>query len=311
MDTDTHTALPNHASLSLTADRDNKPHNQLPHNNFATTGAVTVTITELSPSESPTMPSSITASSPPPAATVHVATNFPLFPLLPAELRLQIWRHSFHPRVIELHTRRAHYVDYLQHDYAARWQSLSLNPAALSVCSESRAAAQSHYTAILPLAASAPHTITNPNRDPTDTDSDRVLYLNLANDTIVLLGDVSFANLNTLLRWCRAQDTRDGIGLRRLAMSAVAVPHQGGARMLRALAQTTFREIEQFVLFRYADRKPPDKWAGMGGGSCVLVEEGEGVEGFYVQFREGGGWMVVGKRRMEVLELRFVEGWTC
>ncbi|KAK3686205.1 hypothetical protein B0T22DRAFT_242566 [Podospora appendiculata] len=301
MDHETRTVLSDLASLALNPlPADSKPHTQQHHDNAAT---VTVTVTELKkPLTMAPSPPTTTTSTTTTTTTTTTLTTFPLFPFLPAELRLQIWQHSLLPRVVELHTRRAHYVDYLQHDYAPKWQSLTLNPAALSVCSESRSAALAHYTAILPLAAAA--TTTNPTRDPTD----RVLYLNLKYDTIVLLGDVHFSNLTTLLRWCRAQD-REGVGLRRLAMSAVSVPHQGGARMLRALAQTAFREIEQFVLVRYADRKPPDAWAAAGGGSCVLVEEGEGVEGFYVQFREGGGWMVVGKRRMAVLELRFVEGW--
>lgn len=275
--------------------------------------------------------------------------QFHHFPLLPPELRLKIWSvfpphlcnflssfpaknpHardlSFLPRTVELHTRRTHYADWPEHHGGApRWKSSSRNPAALSVCIESRLAAQEFYTAALPLVAAAPafSAAGEPERRrqgrATDNSS-RVLYVNLEHDTVALLGDLHFERLNKLLEWFREQEESDrrkkghARGLRRLAMSTAPWAHDVGAATLRAFSRTVFRDIDEFVLFMYAEATPPLQW---GGGRCEL-EEISAAEDYYRRFVVGrgkqfvdpvnGGWMRVGRKEMRIADIRFEEGW--
>ncbi|KAK0609596.1 hypothetical protein B0T17DRAFT_501511 [Bombardia bombarda] len=257
-------------------------------------------------------------------------TTFPLFPLLPAELRILIFQFSFLPRTIELHTRLTHYADMdmnHHHDRMPKWQSLSRNPAALSVSCEARAAALEFYTVALPLAVPLAPNQTSGHRGRLLLDSDRVLYVNLEVDMIVLLGaEQHYGRLVGFLDWCRVMDNiadvyspppppppNKGRGIRRLAMSVAPWAHRVGAATLKAFARTVFADMDEFVLFVYAERMPPGNWAG---GRCELDEvDGsnyhyrEFVTGRGKQFREGDGWMVVGKRPMRVVDLRFVDGW--
>ncbi|KAK0742569.1 hypothetical protein B0T21DRAFT_252561, partial [Apiosordaria backusii] len=249
--------------------------------------------------------------------------TFPLFPLLPAELRLKIWHFSFLPRTVVLHTRRTHYADD-NHREQPKWQSHSFNPAALSVSIEARYAALKHYNVTLPLyAPSAQRHPLDPEMNserPGDLLPSRVLYLNLEHDTVALLGDLHYTRLTKLLDWFRKMDappprntaarTR---GLKRLAMSIAPWAHPVGAATLKAFARTIFADLDEFVLFLYAERMPPAEWRG---GTCVLQEAS--VDADYYrrflmsrgrQFVDGDGWMKVGKRPMKVAEIQFVNGW--
>ncbi|KAK3938019.1 hypothetical protein QBC46DRAFT_171023 [Diplogelasinospora grovesii] len=250
-------------------------------------------------------------------------STFPQFPLLPAELRLKIWQLSFVPRTIELHTRRTHYADDNRRGGTPKWQSLSRNPAALSVSAEARAAALEFYSVALPLAAPLARGQTFERPGDLLLDPDRVLYLNLETDMVVVLGDLQFARLTRLLDWFRTKDIgfgavgrrqaqTHGKGLRRLALSVAPWAHESGARTLGAFALTVFANIEEFVLFMYTERMPPQSWAG---GVCLLqdCEDDDYYKRFAMergkQFREGQGWMVVGKRAMKVVDIQFVDGW--
>ncbi|KAK4215081.1 hypothetical protein QBC37DRAFT_419933 [Rhypophila decipiens] len=235
-----------------------------------------------------------------------------------------------------------------------KWQSESRNPAALSVSAEARCAALEFYTVRLPLAYNpADHTthptghgsrgIPDSGKSEWDTwtpswtkqddifvreqpgnmlsSSDRVIYLNLETDTVVLLGDLHFGRLSRLLNWFRDQSQQQqkrpgrpkGTGLKRLAMSVAPFSHQVGAATLRAFARTVFADVEEFVLFMYMGRVPPEGWDG---GRVVLEDckrDGDEYRRFLMgrggQFREGGGWMVVGKSPLRMVEIRFEDGW--
>ncbi|KAK1834899.1 hypothetical protein QBC39DRAFT_368613 [Podospora conica] len=286
----------------------------------------------LAPDTPPTNnPFGVTLSLDPPLATPPTEhppvlpippTTFPLFPFLPAELRLKIWAASFLPRTVELHSRRSHYAS-TDHTTPC-WHSKSRNPAALSVCTEARAAALSHYRVALPLdALPARHehvvlTGLKTCERPGDTlrGGDRRLYVNLAEDTVVLCSEVAFMRLKRLLDWFRQQDGRGGgRGLRKLAMSVKAWAISGpAAQALKAFGNAQFGEVDEFYLFFYDDWVPPEAWTGA---RCELVgfSPDEDVYRRFLmgrgrQFRDGDGWIVVGKRPMEVVEIRFHdEGW--
>ncbi|KAK0741394.1 hypothetical protein B0T18DRAFT_440681 [Schizothecium vesticola] len=257
--------------------------------------------------------------SPEPPVLPTAPTTFLLFPLLPAELRLQIWAASFLPRTVELHSRRAHYAS----TDTPCWHSKSRNPAALSVSAEARAAALAHYRVALPLdALPARHehhvTLTGLKtcERPGDTlrGGDRRLYVDPTHDTVVLCAEVVFLRVKRLLDWFRQQDAR-GRGLRKLAMSVKAWAISGpAAQALKVFGRTLFGEIDEFYLFFYDDWVPPETWTGA---RCELVRlsPDEDVYRRFLmgkgrQFRDGDRWIVVGKRPMEVVEIRFHdEGW--
>ena len=253
------------------------------------------------------------------------------FPRLPPELRLQIWALSFTPRVVELHTRRTHYADHDRHGGGpTKWLSRSRNPAALAVSAEARAAALEFYTVAIPLAAPlAPGQMLERPGDLL-SGRDRVLYVNLENDTVAVLGDPSFDRLTRLLTWFRDHDKASsaarahrrrevgggsygaGRGLRRLALSVAPWAHPSGSRTLRVYARTVYADLDEFVMFMYAEGTPPDSWEG---GMVLLAECGDSdhykrfLVGRGMQFREGTGWMKVGMNELRVMDIWFEEGW--
>ena len=95
-------------------------------------------------------------------------------------------------------------------------------------------------------------------------------------------------------------------------MSVAPWSHTVGAATLKAFSRTVFADVEEFVLFMYMGRMPPEEWDG----GRVLLEEcrlDDNYQRFLMgrggQFREGDGWMVVGKRPLEMVEIRFENGW--
>ncbi len=121
------------------------------------------------------------------------ARRFTLFAALPAELRLKIWHFSFGPRVVEVHTRKAHYADDDRFG-DAKWQSRSRNPPALAASAEARSAALEHYTVALPLAREQPHERSGPGQ----LDRYRRLYISPAADTVVVLGELNVRRVGSL-----------------------------------------------------------------------------------------------------------------
>ncbi|KAK5655634.1 hypothetical protein OQA88_5565 [Cercophora sp. LCS_1] len=238
--------------------------------------------------------------------------TFYLFPFLPAELRLKIWHFACVPRTVELHTQRTHYAD--DEYITPRWQSRSRNAAVLSVSVEARAAASEVYYVRLPLAL-PDQILLRP--------SDRVLYINPEQDMVALLGDLHFPRLTRTLDWFRKQDSahhrarrgaiaKRGKGLRRLAMGVAQWTHPLGAATLKAFAPTVFGDIEEFVLFLFKDREPPETWTGE---LCLIADTDPAedsyrrfVVGWGKPFREGSGWITVGKRPLKMVDIYFLDG---
>jgi hypothetical protein len=218
--------------------------------------------------------------------------TFHLFPSLPTELRLKIWHHSFlaRPRVVELHLWRYHYAR-VESD---QWQSGSANPAALSASSESRREALRFYRVTVPLHGH---------------DGARVLYINPAVDTVVVLGELQYRRLQNLFATVRSQDP-DCKGLQRVGLSVACWAHDYAGATLRIWANTLFRFLDQFILLLYTERQPPGQFRG---GECELVAtEGESALEPYVrdtrEFRNGDKWLIVGNNEMSVMSLRFLPG---
>ncbi|OBT91886.1 hypothetical protein VE01_10144 [Pseudogymnoascus verrucosus] len=260
-------------------------------------------------------------------------TTFPLFLHLPPEIRLSIWTLSFHPRTLELHYPRAHYAN--PHNASSPdshgpppFQSRSYNPAALSTSLESRNAALMTYSIALPLASEMHHRPPWAQR--------RVLYIAPDMDTLVLLGDEPAIRVTRLVKWIRdhlAAQASPITGLRNIGLSASQFANSQGAMILRFVGRDLFHDVERLVLVIGprpgcgTEVKPPEGWDG---GRCLLrefvgVEGEEGEErghgeeekeqfrgfqrGVGRQFREKGGWMVVGRNRMRIASVGFENGW--
>lgn len=226
---------------------------------------------------------------------------------------------SFLPRTVVLHTQRFHYADFGEF-YKPKWQSQSPNPAALSVNTEARAAALEHYTAAMPLFKPPRRKEVPERHGDLLQNNNRVLYLNLEQDMVVLLGDLQYTHILNLLKDFRQLDTPRawtpniayGKGLRRLAMSVDCWTHDAGAAALETIARKFFTDIEEFILFTYDKPLPPSDWSGL----CMLSEVDVDGE-FYRDFRMGrgrqfcvkDGWMVVGKGPMKLANICFQGGW--
>ncbi|KAI1075889.1 hypothetical protein F5B20DRAFT_369270 [Whalleya microplaca] len=209
-------------------------------------------------------------------------TEFHLFPLLPAELRIQIWKESFYPRVLELHR---------WFQVQPYWSSNSSNPVALSVCSESRALAREHYSVLLP--------VLGPD------DRDRILYLNPDSDIPAILGFHSIMQLREFFRivWNLDPYSR---GLRRVGLGFDCWVHDYGDETLGD--ELWFNGLEQFILLMYAESKPP---ANFKNGEC-MVEDCQGMNIFTrymashkLRPKRGKEWMAVARAPMRIVNLIF------
>ncbi|KAH7189775.1 hypothetical protein BKA60DRAFT_530983 [Fusarium oxysporum] len=243
-----------------------------------------------------------------PALPASVPTlSFHVFPCLPVELRLKIWRYSFVPRCVEIHACRSHYADDFRHGGVPKWQSRRKNPATLSVNSEARSAALDYYPIKIPLAAVAPYE----RAGDSINDLNRVLYINPAVDTIAVLGDLDFRRMSGLLSGLSLSDPK-GRGLQRLALSASWTYHQGAGDTIRMIVKHMFPGLFELTVFMYDEKMPPIDWAG---GVCAL--EDCSATDYYKryamgrgqQMRDGDKWMVIGKKEMRVMELTFRHGW--
>ncbi|KAI1333663.1 hypothetical protein F5Y15DRAFT_338235 [Xylariaceae sp. FL0016] len=108
-----------------------------------------------------------------PAEThAYPKASFGRFRELPTELRLQIWKTSLHPRVIEVH--RINPENELVEDVWMTWGSECSNPAIFSVSRESRTVAKSFYTIAIPANGHS-----------------RTLFLNPIFDTVIFLGHMT------------------------------------------------------------------------------------------------------------------------
>ncbi|KAI0140401.1 hypothetical protein BJ166DRAFT_542959 [Pestalotiopsis sp. NC0098] len=200
--------------------------------------------------------------------------GFPLFPRLPAELRVQVWRCTFEPRVLELH----HYGEPWNHFLMAeaRWFSSCGNPAALSVCSESRREALAVYSVALPLGA-GPRGGGNFKYNVRDDDGGgefqtttrpgRRLYMNPAADALVLLGaDLAYGHLMRLFADVAALDPT-GRGLKRLGLTITAWNRGWASAVRQSWCRAPFGDLDEFLVLIYGESRPPAMFRG---GECAL-----------------------------------------
>ncbi|KAI1801044.1 hypothetical protein F4811DRAFT_536161 [Daldinia bambusicola] len=158
------------------------------------------------------------------------------FSSLPTELRFQIWRLTFQPRIVAIHSEK---------DAQPKWASNCDNPAALSVCSESRALALDHFTVVLPMFKSKAG-ISIP----------RPLYFSPTCDMLAFIGEVGFKRLSEIFRLVRELDPTHR-GLRRVGVSLSCWAHNFRFATLRIWEDSLFTELEDLVLIMYDEQKPP------------------------------------------------------
>ncbi|KAI1776245.1 hypothetical protein F4818DRAFT_375013 [Hypoxylon cercidicola] len=193
-------------------------------------------------------------------------TEFTLFPLLPAELRIDIWNASFEPRVVELHkTPDANVVNSISRFGPSPWLSNCSNPAALSACSEARELALKHFA--VPLAVFAPRR---------GALSRRLLYLDPASDLLVIVGDVDYLGLADLFDAAQERDPARR-RIQRLGLSVTC--------WLRNFQfETHFRwdkilfsvDVDELVLLMYEQQRPPARFRD---GECAVKDVG-GMDSF-------------------------------
>jgi hypothetical protein len=221
--------------------------------------------------------------------------RFHLFNDLPAELRIKIWHMTFLPRAVELHPTRPNYAR--DTGRQQNWQSGCSNPAALSVSSEARQIALSHFRIPFPLysitsqqegnnpsshadsaagpfaryltytAAPQPggmYNFSGPSATGKASLRSRTLHVSPQTDTVALLGqDSDFAKLSGLLASFREADPL-GEGIRSLSLSTRSWGYGGSAAMMRSLNRTILRDIGQLTLFMYGEALPPAGWNARG-----------------------------------------------
>ena len=225
--------------------------------------------------------------------------KFSLFAALPAELRLVIWRHSFHRRVLEFHRRAPHSNPSTDDASSWVWQSNCANHPALFACVESRLEALSHYAVPMPVG--------------TGEGDQRLLHLNPELDTIVALG--GHEPVVELLYDIRRRDPssriprRVGIGFNnwvgQLEFFVIS------RTILHFLTEELFGGVEQLVLLMYAELLPP---ADFRNGECVLESYGGWEPLWRVMFsgskngRFEDGWLVIDDVRVKVMNLGFRKG---
>ena len=228
-------------------------------------------------------------------------SSFHLFTALPVELRLEIWRCSFHRRVLVFH-QRAMYPSQPNQSTNGNplvWQSNCANHPALSACPESRLEALSHYAVPMPVGARG--------------NMQRVLHLNPELDTIVALG--SHDPVVELLYDIRRHDPssripkRVGIGFNnwvgQLEFFVIS------RTILHFLTEELLGGMEQLVLLMYAELLPP---ADFRNGECVLENYGGWEPLWRVMFsgskngRFEDGWLVIDDVRVRVMNLGFRKG---
>ncbi|KAI0834703.1 hypothetical protein F5Y06DRAFT_150314 [Hypoxylon sp. FL0890] len=227
--------------------------------------------------------------------------QFTLFPSLPAELRIKIWNESFLPRVVELHSQRftvrkgrkwvlndkvlIRYMEKIE------WVSNCSNPAALSVCSESRTLAQNRYSVLLPVF-----------RARSGKCIPRTLYFDPSSDLLAVLGKANFMRLVELFRIIQEQDPSEQ-GVRRFGLSIGYQSQLAGLEFLVCWDKVLFDQLQEFVLLMYDEERPP---ATFRDGECAL-EKAEGMDAFSrvlsMSLRKS-----YDSGRLRVMNLQFIPG---
>ncbi|KAK8128998.1 hypothetical protein PG984_010106 [Apiospora sp. TS-2023a] len=270
-----------------------------------------MTVDGSAPSPTP-VPAAIMAALLTSATAPAVSSSFPQFAHLPTELRLHIWRASLTPRTVELHSGR--YSSHYARLTPAPWHSSSGNPSLLSACAEARAEAlRAVYTVALPVAVPASlrggYSDGGGGGQPRlPYDERRLLYIDPARDTVVILGELEYWRIQTLRAAIEAQDPRS---LRRLALTTGGFARGLVGSEVRVWARTLLAQLEQFTLLLHDARWPPKSLCSS---ELVIMDCADEDHG-YAEFvksqgrhlRDGSAWMVVGERgrRMRVGRVEF------
>ncbi|KAI1206301.1 uncharacterized protein F4807DRAFT_235404 [Annulohypoxylon truncatum] len=218
-------------------------------------------------------------------------TAFAQFPALPTELRIKIWNESCHPRVVELHSQT--FTDGVSE--TPKWVSNCSNPAALSVCFESRMVARAHFSVLLPVFRSMSKSGIPIPRD---------LYFDPASDLLAVLGQADFTRLVDLFKAVRLQDPA-GRGLQRFCLSMSSWTHsfhfEAQTHMIWHMA--VFSQLEELVLLMYDEQRPP---ANFRDGECVL-EAVPGMDAFSRLF--SANWrQLFDSAELRLMNLKFIPG---
>lgn len=119
------------------------------------------------------------------------------------------------------------------------------------------------------------------------------------------------------MNWIRQQERE----LYRICMSCAVFERAQAGGMLRNAARDLFYDVPNFGLaigMNARAEAPPDSWEG---GTCALKEfpieeEHDGdveyknfMRSIGPRFRDGGRWMVVGKKELRIVSLQFENGW--
>lgn len=189
------------------------------------------------------------------------------------------------------------------------------------MCKEARAAAKEFYNVVIPLCRPISR---NSNHL---TGSEQVLYTNLVQDTITVLGETDISCVTKLMDWLKELDkptlsgakalARAGKGIRKLALSIPEL-RMGCQCELCALCMMQFlaldgglfaRGLEELVLFRHPDLTPPQEWTG---GTCKFQELASGAKEIleFINERDGRAgqpWAFenIKKEPMKLAELSF------
>ncbi|KAI8966150.1 hypothetical protein F5Y11DRAFT_310560 [Daldinia sp. FL1419] len=175
-----------------------------------------------------------------PAPSQPPLSGFTCFPLLPTELRFKIWRDTFFPRVVEMHSQK----DGIDGGSQPKWVSNSDNPAVMSVCSESRILAMEHFTVLLPVFKPQPG-IPVP----------RHLYFSPTTDLLAFLGEVDYTRLSYIFWQVQQQDPTHR-GLRRVAVTMNCWTRTFKHTNIMVWGNALF-ELEDLVLIMYDEQRPP------------------------------------------------------
>ncbi|KAK3897519.1 hypothetical protein C8A05DRAFT_38930 [Staphylotrichum tortipilum] len=123
----------------------------------------------------------------PPSHPSSQDPTFPLFPLLPAELRLKIWSFLIQPRVILAACLSAH-TQASKHAQLRQRPRCRPVPVLLHVCREARALALRHYE--LAFAWKIPHRLAGPETGVLPGGGEARVWFNFALDAVLLLGEL-------------------------------------------------------------------------------------------------------------------------
>lgn len=149
------------------------------------------------------------ASSPTPDSPQNTTQTFTLFPLLPTELRLKIWRALIHPRIIAAACLSAHTQASKLAQLAQRPRHPAV-PVLLHVNRESRAVGLRHYE--LAFAWKIPHRLAGPETGVLPGSGEARVWFNFETDGVLLVGELEpydqFGFHSPMVYFLKREDTR-------------------------------------------------------------------------------------------------------